>query len=303
MSEYEKLAREIRELCTQKQAVILAHNYQRAEVQDIADFTGDSLGLSREAARTDAQIIVFCGVHFMAQTAKLLSPDKTVLLPQKAAGCPMADMIDPESLREFKAEHPGAPVVAYVNTTAEVKAESDICCTSSNAVAVVRSLKAETILFVPDQHLGRWVAKHVPEKRIILYGGFCPVHHSITPDIVADAKRHHPQAVVMAHPECPEDTLALADVVLSTGGMLDYAQKSEAREFIVVTEFGIVHPLQKENPDKLFHQISSALCPNMKLTTLESVKRALVTGTQEITIDPEVARKARQSVERMVQIG
>ncbi len=195
----------------------------------------------------------------MAQTAKLLSPDKTVLLPEKAAGCPMADMIDPVALREFKAEHPGAPVVAYVNTTAEVKAESDICCTSSNAVAVVRSLKAETILFVPDQHLGRWVAKHVPEKRIILYGGFCPVHHSITPDIVADAKRHHPQAVVMAHPECPEDTLALADVVLSTGGMLNYARKSEAQEFIVVTEFGIVHPLQKENPDKVFHQIRRAV--------------------------------------------
>ncbi len=303
MSDTDKLVEDIQRLREERNAVLLVHNYQRAEVQDIADFTGDSLGLSRQAAQTEADVIVFCGVHFMAQTAKLLSPAKTVLLPEKDAGCPMADMIDPELLREFKAEHPGAPVVAYVNTTAEVKAESDICCTSANAEEVVRSLDADKILFVPDQNLGRWVARHVLEKEVILYGGFCPTHHDITGEQVLEVKRAHPEAEIMAHPECTSEVLDLADAVLSTSGMLRYAQSSDAAEFIVVTELGMLHPLAVENPGKTFYTITGAICPNMKLTTLGSVRRSLADNVHEIDIDPAIAEKARRAVQRMVEIG
>lgn len=303
MSDHAALIADIKRLREQRHAVILAHNYQRPEVQDIADFTGDSLGLSRQAARTDAQVIVFCGVHFMAQTAKLLSPQKTVLLPEVEAGCPMADMITPERLRAFKAQYPGAPVVAYVNTTAEVKAESDICCTSANAVEVVRSLDAEIVLFVPDRNLGRWVAKHVPEKRVICYDGFCPTHEFITADMVRDARDQHPGAIVMAHPECLEEVVEIADVVLSTSGMLRHARESDAREFIVATEMGILHPLQTDSPEKRFYPMFVALCPNMKLTTLESLKQSLERSIHAIEVPEDVAATARRTVERMVEIG
>jgi quinolinate synthase len=303
MADNAEIIAEIQRLRTQRRAVILAHNYQRPEVQDIADFTGDSLGLSREAARTDAEVIVFCGVHFMAQTAKLLSPEKTVLLPEREAGCPMADMITPEQLREFKAQHPGAPVVAYVNTTAEVKAESDICCTSANAIEVVRAVEAPKVLFIPDKNLGRWVQQHVPEKEIIVYPGFCPTHQYITAEDIRQAKREHPNAKVLAHPECTEEVLALADVVRSTSGMIRYARESEDTEFIVATELGILHPLSKDNPGKRFWPLFSALCPNMKLTTLESVRRSLERNEHVIEIAPDIAARARAAVERMVQIG
>ena len=303
MADNAEIIAEIQRLRTQRRAVILAHNYQRPEVQDIADFTGDSLGLSREAARTDAEVIVFCGVHFMAQTAKLLSPEKTVLLPEREAGCPMADMITPEQLREFKAQHPGAPVVAYVNTTAEVKAESDICCTSANAIEVVRAVEAPKVLFIPDKNLGRWVQQHVPEKEIIVYPGFCPTHQYITAEDIRQAKREHPNAKVLAHPECTEEVLALADVVRSTSGMIRYARESEDTEFIVATELGILHPLSKDNPGKRFWPLFSALCPNMKLTTLESVRRSLERNEHVIEIAPDIAARARAAVERMVQVG
>lgn len=303
MTANEAVLEDIRRLCEERRAVILAHNYQRPEVQDIADFAGDSLELSRRAAATDADVIVFCGVHFMAQTAKLLSPDKTVLLPELEAGCPMADMITPAQLREFKAQHPGAPVVAYVNTTAEVKAEVDICCTSANAVAVVRSLEARKVLFVPDRHLGRWIAQQVPDKELILYPGFCPTHQFITADMIREVKREHPDAEVMAHPECSGEVVELADAVLSTSGMLRHAATSPAREFIVATEMGLVYPLQKQNPGKTFHPLFVALCPNMKLTTLQSVRRALVEDIHRIEIATDIAARARQSVERMVAVG
>jgi quinolinate synthase len=224
MTDEETLIEEIKRLKAERNAVILAHNYQIGEVQDIADFLGDSLGLSRQAAATSAEVIVFCGVHFMAQTAKLLSPGKTVLMPDPSAGCPMADMITPEQLRRFKAKHPGAPVVAYVNTSAEVKAESDICCTSANAIDVVRKIDADTVLFVPDQYLAAWVQKHVPEKTVIPYGGFCPTHAHLTAEIIARARAEHPGAVVITHPECTPEVCEAADEILSTGGMVKFVK-------------------------------------------------------------------------------
>lgn len=298
-----ELLEELETLRRERNAVLLAHNYQNPQVQDVADFTGDSLGLSRQAAATEADVIVFCGVHFMAQTAKLLSPQKTVLLPDLGAGCPMADMITPELLREFKAKHPGAPVVAYVNTTAEVKAECDICCTSANAVQVVKSLPDERILFVPDQYLADWVAKQVPDKEIIPYGGFCPTHVRINPKEIVAAKGAHPEAKVVGHPESPPDILALCDAVRSTSGMVRYAKEDAALEFIVATECGMVHRLEQDVPGKTFYGIPSISCPNMKRTTLEKVVAALREMQFKIEIPEEIAIKARRSVERMVAIG
>jgi quinolinate synthase len=299
----EELQEELARLRIERKAVLLVHNYQNPEVQDVADFHGDSLGLSRQAAATDAEVIVFCGVHFMAQTAKLLSPDKLVLLPEITAGCPMADMITPEQLRDFRAEHPGAPVVAYVNTTAEVKAECDICCTSANAVAVVRSLPDEKILFVPDQYLAHWVAEQAPEKEIIPYGGFCPTHVRISPKLIQEAKAQHPEALVIGHPECPPDVRALCDAIRSTSGMVKLAKESPAREFIVATECGMVYRLQQDIPDKTFHPLPTIVCPNMKKTTLESVVTALRELQYQIDIPEEIAARARQAVQRMVEIG
>jgi quinolinate synthase len=298
------LARSIRDLAAEKRAVILAHNYQRAEVQDVADFVGDSLGLSRQAAATDAEVIIFCGVHFMAETAKILAPDKTVVIPEMRAGCPMADMITPEKLAAWKAQYPGVPVVTYVNSTAAVKALTDICCTSANAPAVVRSLGVDRVLFAPDRNLAHWVASQVPGVEVIAWNGFCPTHERITARQVADAIDAHPGAAVMAHPECRPEVLDFADAVLSTSGMLRYAAESPALEFIVVTEQGLLHGLRKAAPGKRFFTLDpEPVCPNMKLTTLEKVLAAIKTLEPRVEIPEDVRLAALASVERMIAIG
>lgn len=297
------LRAELESLRTERHAVILVHNYQLPEIQDVADFWGDSLGLSRQAAATDAEVIVFCGVHFMAETAKLLSPDKTVLMPEPRAGCPMADMVTPDRLRDFRTQYPGAPVVSYVNTTAAVKAESDICCTSANAPAVVRSLPEDRLIFVPDQYLADWVARQVPEKEIIRYPGFCPTHIAIRPEEVLALKREHPRAVVVAHPECPPDILALADAVRSTSGMVKFAGETAAEEIIVITEVGMLYRLEKEHPEKKYYGVGTAICPNMKMTTLPKLVACLREMTGEITVPEPIAARARRAVQRMIEIG
>lgn len=296
------LIERIGKLRTKRGAIILAHNYQLPEVQDIADFTGDSLELSRKAAATDAKMIVFCGVNFMAETAKILSPDKVVLIPDPKAGCPMADMITAGGLREFKAKHPGLPVVAYVNTTAEVKAESDICCTSSNAVRVVESIDSDAVLFVPDKSLAAYVASKV-SKHVIPYSGFCPTHHRILAQDVINTKREHPNAVVVAHPECTLDVLKLADGIESTSGMLSYVRKSDAKEFIMCTERGLLHRLKLDNPDKTFYNPSPLnICPNMKKITLEKVLWSLEDMQHKIALSVEIMDKALHSLEGMIAI-
>ena len=298
------LAAEIRTLAAERDAVILAHNYQRAEVQDVADFTGDSLGLSREAAATGAQVIVFAGVHFMAETAKILAPDRLVLLPEPRAGCPMADMVTGDDLRAWKAEHPGVPVVTYVNSSAEVKAQSDVCVTSANAVAVVRALGSERILFAPDRNLGSWVARSLPGVQVLLWEGWCPTHDEVTVAQVVAAKAAHPDARVMVHPECRPEVVDLADAVLSTSQMLAYAASDSADEFLVVTEAGLVHALEKAAPHKRFYELAPRmLCPNMKLTTLEKVRDALAFEQYSIDVAEDVAERARAAVERMIAIG
>lgn len=299
----EQLKQQIKQLAEERNALLLAHNYQRDEVQEIADITGDSLALSMEAARTDKQVIVFCGVHFMAESAAILAPEKTVLLPRKDAGCPMADMISAEQLREFKAQHPGATVVTYVNSSAAVKAESDICCTSSNAVNVARSLDTDKLLMVPDRNLGRYIAKHVPEKECICWEGYCPTHDRLKVEEIEQAKKDHPDALVMAHPECTPEILALADHICSTSGMYQFAEDSCDKTFIVATEMGILWRLKKDNPDKEFIMPSRRLvCPNMKLTTLEDILSCLQTLEPRITVDEETREKARLSLDRMLAV-
>jgi len=298
-----KLKEKIISLKTKRNAVILAHNYQLGEIQDIADFVGDSLELSQNAAKTDADVIVFCGVYFMAETASILSPDKIVLLPDIHAGCPMADMITAEGLRERKRELPGATVVCYINSSAEVKAESDVCCTSANAVKVIESLKAEEILFVPDQYLGHYASTKV-NKKMILWPGFCPTHVRIQPQHITNLRREYPQAKVVVHPECRPEVIALADEVLRTGGLCRYAGRSEVKEIIVGTEIGIIHRLRKENPGKKFIPVSEqAICPTMKLITLESVLWALQEMTPEIKVPEEIRLKAKVAVDKMLEIG
>lgn len=293
----------IQELKKQRNAVILAHNYQRPEVQDIGDFCGDSLELSRLAAETDADVILFSGVHFMAETAAILSPQKTVLIPDFHAGCPMADMIDADQLRKFKAEHPGVPVVAYVNTSAAVKAESDICCTSANGLKVVESLGVDEILFVPDQSLGSWIASKSSVK-VTCWGGFCPTHHRIFARDIQALKQEHPNAVVMAHPECPGEVVALADQVLSTSGMIRVAKEIDANEFIVATEIGIRHRLQQQSPEKRFYFPNERLvtCPNMKKNTLEKILWALEAMEPRVVVPEEIRVKALGAIERMLEV-
>lgn len=295
-----EIAQRVAQLKKERNAIILAHNYQIAEVQDLADFLGDSLGLSQQAAETDADVIVFCGVHFMAQTAKLLSPEKTVLMPDPTAGCPMADMIDAEQTRQFKAEHEGAPVVAYVNTTAEVKAESDICCTSANAVQIVESLDADTVLFIPDANLADWVRRHT-DKEIIAWGGYCPTHVRINPETIAFMRQEHPEAVFIVHPEARPEVIDIADEVASTGGMTKFARETEATEIIVGTEQALVHRLRKENPDKTFYVVPHTVCPNMKKTTAAKVLASLENTQYEIEIAEDVAERARLAVRRMLE--
>ena len=283
-------------------AVILAHNYQLGEVQDIADFVGDSLELSQIAARTDAGVIVFCGVHFMAETASIICPDKTVLLPDIHAGCPMANMITAERLREKKVEHPNATVVCYVNSSADVKAESDICCTSANAVKVVQSVPSDEVLFVPDQYLGHYASLKT-DKKMILWPGFCPTHARIRPEDITRLKQDYPDATVVVHPECKPEVIALADEALSTGGIIKLAQKEEIKELIVGTEIGIIHRLKKENPGKKFIHISEqAVCPNMKLITLEKIVWALEEMTPEVKVPEDIRLKAKAAVDKMLQV-
>jgi quinolinate synthase len=304
VTDYSALSAEIRGLARDRGAVILAHNYQRAEVQDVADFVGDSLGLSRQAAKTDAKTIVFAGVHFMAETAKILAPAKTVLLPEPDAGCPMADMITGEALAAWKAEHPGIPVVTYVNSSADVKAESDVCVTSANAVAVVKALRAKRILFAPDRNLGNWVARSLPEVTVELWAGWCPTHDDVTVKQLDGARMMHPDALVLAHPECRPEVVDLADAVLSTSQMLAYAAHSDAEEFIIVTESGLLHALQKAEPEKHFYELSPRmLCPNMKVTTLQKVRDCLDTGSGEVTVPDDVRVRALAAVEKMISIG
>lgn len=297
------LSEEIKRLKKERRAVILSHVYQRPEVQEIADFVGDSLGLSQQAAKTDAEVIVFCGVHFMAESAAILSPDKIVLLPEIKAGCPMADMVTVEALRERKEEIPGVIVVCYVNTSAAVKAESDVCCTSANAVKIVSSLPEDRpVLFIPDENLGQYVARQTGRK-IHLWEGYCNTHDKLFAEDVLAAREAHPNALVLVHPECRPEVIDLADAVASTTGMIRFARESDAREFIVCTETGILHQFRKQCPGKEFYLASDKLiCPNMKATTLEKVHRALVTLEPRVTVPPEIREKALRSLERMLAV-
>jgi quinolinate synthase len=314
--EVTELQNEIKRLAKQKNAVILAHNYERPEVQDVADFVGDSLGLSREAARTDAEIIVFCGVHFMAETAAVLSPNKMVLLPDMAAGCSLAATIDGDQLRAWKAEHPGAVVVSYVNTTADVKAESDYCCTSGNAVEIVNSIPLDTeVLFLPDMFLGAHVRRVTKRQNMHVWMGECHVHAGIDPEHIERQRALHPGAEFLIHPECGCATSAIEAVsagdidpegiqILSTEGMINRPHKSAADEFIVATEVGILHRLRRENPTKTFFPASElAVCAFMKVTTLPKVLNSIERLEHHITVDPAIAARARTAIERMIAIG
>jgi len=298
-----EITERIRSLQREKNAVILAHNYQIAEVQDVADYVGDSLGLAQQAAETDADVIVFAGVHFMAETAAILSPDKTVLLTDADAGCPMADMITGDQLRQFKSEHPGVPVVTYVNSSADVKAESDWCCTSSNALNVVEAVTSDEVLFVPDKYLGHYVSTKT-DKKVTTWNGYCPTHSWLSPEDVEQARSEHPGAEVLVHPECRPEVVAVADRALSTGQMIEYATKSPTSEFIIGTEMGIIHQLEVKNPGKSFFIASRRLvCPNMKRTTLEKVLWSLEDTSTHITVDPEIANRSRLAIQRMLEVS
>jgi quinolinate synthase len=299
------LVQEIVRLKKEKNAVLLAHTYQPGEVQDVADFVGDSLGLSVEASRVNAAMIVFCGVRFMAETAAILNPSCTVVLAVPDAGCPMADMITAEELRAFKKEHPGRIVLCYVNSTADVKAQSDVCVTSANAVAIARTIgPGKGILFVPDKYLGDFVMEQTG-RDVICWNGFCPTHKRITLDMIILARKRHPQAVVMIHPEAPRESRALADKVLSTGGMCAYAKEATARDFIVATEIGILHTLKKQNLQKRFYPVSTSVtCPNMRKGSLLAVRRALEgTGGEVIRVPEETARQAVRSLRKMIELS
>ncbi|HEY6872337.1 MAG TPA: quinolinate synthase NadA [Geobacteraceae bacterium] len=298
----EEIKQEIRALLKERNGVLLAHNYMRDEVQEIADITGDSLALSMEAAKTSAEVIVFCGVHFMAESASILAPDKTVLLPRLDAGCPMADMVTVEGLRELKAQHPGVPVVTYVNSSAAVKAESDICCTSANAQKVVGSLPDKEVIFVPDRNLGQYVAR-LSDKAFHFWNGYCPTHERLKADDVERLKREHPDAPFICHPECNPAVVALADHVCSTTGMYGFCRESSATRFIIGTEAGILYRLKKENPGKEFILASPALiCPNMKLTSLEDIRDALTTMAPVVKVPEEIRVGAKRALDRMLAI-
>jgi quinolinate synthase len=298
------LVEKIKDLKKKRNAIILAHNYQRGEVQDIADFTGDSLGLSRQAAATDVEIIVFCGVHFMAETAAILCPQKMVLIPDKHAGCPMAAMVTERELLAKKKQHPRAKVVCYVNSSAAVKAESDICCTSSNALKIISSIpEDEEILFIPDKSLGAYVASQL-NRKMVLWEGYCPTHHRILACDILKLKEKHPGAKVVVHPECTSDVIALADHVASTTGISKYASSVNGEAIIVGTENGILHRLRKENPQKTFLSVTPlADCPNMKLNTLEKVLWALEDLEFHVTVEKDIAERALRAIQSMLQLS
>lgn len=298
------LIQEIETLKQERDAVIVAHSYQIGEVQDVADMVGDSFALSKFCAEDPHPVIVFCGVKFMAESAKILSPQKTVLLPEISAGCPMAEMVTPKDIDNMRAQYPGAAVVCYVNTTAETKAKCDICCTSSNALQVIKSLPQKDIIFMPDKNLGGYIAQQVPEKNIILWPGFCITHERTTVADVDSARASQPEALLLAHPECPAEVVAEADFVGSTKQIIDYAKASEAQKFIIGTEMGIFHQLQNDSPNKQFYLLSSGLiCPNMKKTKLESVYDSLKNMQYQIELDPDIIEKARASLERMLAVA
>ncbi|OPX84458.1 MAG: Quinolinate synthase A [Pelotomaculum sp. PtaB.Bin104] len=299
----QKLSEEIARLKKERNAIILSHVYQRPEVQDVADFVGDSLGLSQQAAKTDAEVIIFCGVHFMAESASILSPDKIVVLPDEHAGCPMADMVNEVELERKKQELPGAVVVCYVNTSAEVKAECDIACTSANAISIISSLPADRpILFVPDKNLGQYIAAKTG-REMTIWQGYCNTHDRLTADDILTAKAAHPGALVLVHPECRPEVVALADVVASTTGMIRYARESNAREFIVGTEMGILHALNKQCSDKQYYLASEKLmCPNMKKITLEKVHQSLLNLEPRVDVPQEIRERAVRCLDRMLAI-
>lgn len=297
------LEKKIKELKKKRNAVILAHNYQLPEVQDVADYRGDSLELSRIAAKVEAKVIIFCGVHFMAETASILSPDKKIIMPDVAAGCPMANMITADGLRKLKLQHPQAVVVGYVNTPAEVKAELDFCCTSSNAVAVVNALKDyKEIIFVPDKYLADFVSKNTGRK-LISWNGFCPTHIHILPEDIKREKKFHPHAKVMVHPECLPEVVAMADVAVSTSKMAQFAKETLAKEIIVGTEVGVIYRLKKDNPKKEFYPAAEkAICPNMKRTTQDKILWSLETLKEEVRVSDAIRKRARKAIDRMLEI-
>ena len=294
----------IRQLKTEKNAVILAHCYQNVEIDEVADFVGDSLYLSQMAAKTDADIIVFAGVYFMAQTAKMLSPNKKVLLPRMESGCLMADMVNLEQLRKFKAEHPNIPTVCYINSTAEVKSECDICCTSSNALHIVKNLNADKVLFLPDTYLGKWVESQLDGVEVITYPGYCPTHLRIKAEDIAKMREVYPQAKILAHPECHKSVTDLADYVGSTTGIMKYAMESNAKQFVIATEKGVYDRLKRDCPNKEFYMIKeNIICPNMKWHTLEDIYNALEYEQHEIFVDEELAKKALTCVDKMLELS
>lgn len=294
----------IRALKRERNAVIVAHNYQIEDVQEIADMVGDSLALSQYCASSPKDVIVFCGVHFMAESAKIVSPYKTVLLPEINAGCPMADMVTAHDVRQMRRDHPNGAVVCYINTSAAVKAECDICCTSSNAVNVIRSLREEEIIFVPDKNLGSYIARQVPQKRMILWDGYCITHHRVTAEAVIKAKEAHPDALVLVHPECQPEVVALADFVGSTKQIIDFGSASQQKKFIIGTEMGVLVRLKKDNPGKTFFLLSPGLiCPNMKKTRLESVYHALKEEKYVIEVDEGIRIRARKALDRMLEVS
>lgn len=299
-----ELVEKINILKKEKNAVILAHCYQNIEIDEVADYVGDSLYLSQQAAKTDADIIIFAGVYFMAQTAKMLSPDKKVLLPRMESGCLMADMINLEQLRAFKAKNPGIPAVCYINSTAEVKSECDMCVTSSNALRVVESMGAEKILFLPDTYLGKWVESQLKGVEVITFPGFCPTHLRIKPEDIVAAREKYPNAKVLAHPECHQSVTQLADYVGSTTGIMNYAMRSEAKTFVIATEKGVVDRLKRDCPQKEFILIKdNIICPNMKWHTLTDIYNALINEQHEITVDKEIAAKAVKCIDRMLEVS
>lgn len=300
----DEIIKEILELKKKRNAVIVAHNYQVDEVQEVADVVGDSLALSKYCADVKKDVIVFCGVHFMAESAKILSPNKVVLLPEIDAGCPMADMVTKEALIEEKKKFPNATVVCYINSSAEVKSECDVCCTSSNAVDIVRAINNKDILFVPDQNLGSYVSKKVPEKNIILWKGYCITHHRVKIDELIRARELRPDAEVLVHPECQPDIVEAADFIGSTKQIIEYATNSSNKEFIIGTEMGVLFKLEKDNPDKNFYLLSPGLvCPNMKKTSLMSVYRSLNEMNYEINLDETIRLKAKKALDNMLKLS
>jgi len=301
-SKTQQLIDEINKLKKEKNAVILVHNYQRPEIYEVADYIGDSYGLSVEASKTNAKMIIFCGVHFMAETAYILNPTKKVILPAIDAGCPMADMVTAEDLKEFKKKHPDAAVVSYMNTTAETKAESDVVCTSSNAVKVVKSLPNKKIIFVPDKNLASYVAQHT-DKEVIPWDGYCYVHAKFSYKELEKAKKILEDAKVIAHPECPKEFRALADHICSTSGMVDYAKNSEAKKFIIGTEIGMIEMLKRKCPEKKFYTSQQRVCFNMKKNNLELVLEALKEEEPVITVPEEIRVKAKKALDKMLEVG